>query len=104
MKRKLLYLVGMILALNTTAMAEEHEVTIISEIERLPNGEIPTIVVNPVQKADKVKSIEILPFIHGKAKVIVKLSSPTSPLNGTPLEKSGMVEIVSSKSQQPVKK
>ena len=92
MKGKLLLTIGMLLTLSVGAFAQEHEVTVVSEVKQLPNGEIPSIVVKPVNQEDKVKGVEIYPFIKGKAKIVIKMLS-SSPLSHRPVGESGVVEI-----------
>ncbi len=92
MKRKLLFIFGMFLALSLGAMAQEREITIVSEVKKLPNGEIPFIAVKPVNLTDKIKAVEVYPFIHGRAKVVIKMLS-SSPLRHRTLDESGVVEI-----------
>jgi hypothetical protein len=74
-----------------------NEFTIVSEIEKLPNGDIPKIVVNPDYANNKVKEIQIYPFINGKAKVVMTLESASSSLGHSPLTKNGVIELLPSK-------
>ena len=94
MKGKLLYTLAMFFALFMGASAQEHLVEV--EVKKLPNGEAPTIIINPVDINDKVKSVEVFPFIHGKAKVVMRLESSTSRLSNISLKNSGVVEVTSS--------
>ena len=83
-----------LLLIVTNGLAQADEITVVSEIKKLPNGEIPKIVVHPDYANDKVKEIEIYPFIHGKAKVVMKIESSSTH---TPIKKSGVLEVVPSK-------
>jgi len=95
MTRTLLLTLSMVLGFSANVVAQEQEVVIVSEIQRLPNGEVPTLEIKPIYKSDKVKEIEIYPFIQGKSKVRITLSSPSSRFKDASLANSRLVTIVS---------